>query len=104
MISRSGMPIGTSTRPVRLILPTSEKILVPFDLPVPMASNQAAPFLTILGIVARVSTLLMQVGNPQSPLSTGNGGFGFGSPIWSSSEAISAVSSPQTKAPAPSLT
>ena len=35
-ISRSVMPIGTSTRPVLLTLPTSEKILVPVEPSVPM--------------------------------------------------------------------
>ena len=50
----------------------------------------------------QVSTLLMLVGYPHRPFCAGNGGRGRGRPAWPSSEAISAVSSPQTKAPAPS--
>ena len=41
-ISRSVMPIGTSTSPVLLTLPTSEKILVPGEPSVPMERNQRA--------------------------------------------------------------
>jgi hypothetical protein len=41
------------------------------------------------------------VGNPQSPLSAGNGGRGCGWPRLPSMDAMSAVSSPQTNAPAP---
>ncbi len=55
------------------------------------------------GTLAQVSTLLMLVGFPQSPLSAGYGGRGRGMPRLPSIEAISAVSSPQTKAPAPRL-
>ncbi len=56
------------------------------------------------GTVARVSTLLMTVGLPHRPLCTGKGGLGMGMPRLPSIEAIMAVSSPQTKAPAPSMT
>ncbi len=57
----------------------------------------------IQGTLAHVSTLLMLVGLPQRPLTAGNGGRVRGMPRLPSMEAISAVSSPQTKAPAPSL-
>ena len=50
----------------------------------------------------QVSTLLMLVGLPHSPFCAGNGGRGRGRPASPSSDAISAVSSPQTNAPAPS--
>ena len=50
----------------------------------------------------QVLTLLMMVGLPQRPLWAGKGGRGRGSPTLPSMEAMSAVSSPQTKAPAPS--
>ena len=53
------------------------------------------------GMLAQVSTLLMAVGLPSMPFCTGNGGRWRGSPILPSTERISAVSSPQTKAPAP---
>jgi len=43
------------------------------------------------------------VGFPNNPLFAGKGGLGLGSPLFPSIEVINAVSSPQTKAPAPSL-
>ena len=43
----------------------------------------------------------MMVGFPKMPRSNGNGGFWRGSPRLPSTECMSAVSSPQTKAPAP---
>ena len=52
-------------------------------------------------ILARVSTLLILVGLSNSPRTAGNGGLGLGSPRPPSIECISAVSSPQTNAPAP---
>ena len=63
--------MGTSTRPVLAILPTSEKILVPLLVSVPRLENQSAPRRMILGTVAQVSTLLMTVGLPQSPFWAG---------------------------------
>ena len=48
-----------------------------------------------------VSTLLMPVGRPKRPRSTGNGGLFRGSPRLPSIELNSAVSSPQMYAPAP---
>ena len=51
-----------------------------------------------------VSTLLMQVGFPKSPETDGNGGLGCGIPLFPSIDAMSAVSSPHTNAPAPSIT
>ncbi len=96
--------MGTSTRPVFLILPTSENILVPLLPSVPIWEYQPAPFLMIRGTLAQVSTLLMLVGLPHKPLRTGKGGRCLGIPLFPSMEAISAVSSPQTKAPAPVAT
>ena len=55
------------------------------------------------GILARVSTLLMTVGICHSPRWTGKGGLARGWPRCPSMDAMRAVSSPQTKAPAPSL-
>ena len=95
-------PMGTSTRPVLLTLPASEKILVPLLSSVPTSPYQPAPFLTISGILAQVSTLLILVGLPSMPAWAGNGGRARGMPRWPSMEAIRAVSSPHTKAPAPS--
>ena len=55
------------------------------------------------GIFPHVSTLLILVGLPNSPLTAGNGGRVIGIPRRPSMLAMSAVSSPQTNAPAPSL-
>ena len=54
--------------------------------------------------LARVSTLFTMVGFWKRPATEGNGGRGRGMPRRPSTEAMSAVSSPQTKAPAPFLT
>jgi hypothetical protein len=70
-ISRSVMPIGTSMSPELLILPTSEKILVPLLVAVPTPANQAAPRATMSGTFASVSTLLMTVGWPHAPTCAG---------------------------------
>ena len=47
--------------------------------------------------------MLINVGRPNKPLFAGNGGLGLGIPRSPSIDAIRAVSSPQTNAPAPSL-
>src|SRR5512140_4034988 len=94
----SGVPIGTSTRPVLLTLPTSEKPFVPALFALPVSVYQAGPFMTMGATLYQVSTLLMFVGLPHRPFWAGKGGRGRGLPAWPSSEAISAVSSPQTNA------
>ena len=66
--------MGTSTKPVLLILPTSEKIFVPLLVSVPSPANQAAPRRMMDGTLAQVSTLLMTVGLPKSPFRDGYGG------------------------------
>ncbi len=101
MISRSVVPMGTSMRPELFTLPVSAKTLVPFVVAVPILLNQSAPLLMMTGMLARVSTLLMTVGRPQRPLTAGNGGRGLGMPRLPSMDWRSAVSSPQTNAPAP---
>ncbi len=97
------VPIGTSTIPVLLMDPARANTLVPLLLSVPMPANQSAPLRIIGATLAYVSTLHMMVGLPNRPLWNGNGGFCLGSPLSPSMEAISAVSSPHTKAPAPIL-
>ena len=69
-------PIGTSTRPELQIFPVRAKTLVPWLSGVPIEANHAPPFVMICAIFAHVSTLLMTVGLPQSPLDAGNGGRG----------------------------
>ena len=61
------VPIGTSTRPVRRTAPERENTLVPLLVSVPIAANHSAPRRRIAGTTARVSTLLIRVGAPQSP-------------------------------------
>ncbi len=95
------MPMGTSTRPVFTTLPERAKTLVPLLFSVPIAASHSGPLLKMWRTVAKVSTLLMIVGLPQRPRTAGKGGLGRGCPRLPSMEAISAVSSPQTKAPAP---
>src|SRR5690606_25376784 len=100
MIVRKGVPIGTSTRPVLLILPARANTLGPGLRSVPKRLNHSAPLRMIGAMLAYVSTLLMSVGLPHRPAVAGNGGLGRGMPRLPSIEAISAVSSPQTNAPA----
>ena len=100
-ISRSVVPIGTSTRPVLLILPPNAKTLVPLLFSVPIELKNSAPLRIICGMLANVSTLFSVVGLPKRPLTAGYGGRGRGSPRLPSIDVIRAVSSPQTNAPAP---
>src|SRR6516162_6474791 len=100
-IFRRLVPIGTSMRPVLVILPASANTLVPLLFSVPMPANHSAPLRKIGGTFANVSTLLINVGQPHNPLSAGNGGRGRGVPRLPSTDIINAVSSPQTNAPAP---
>src|SRR5204862_5206583 len=66
-----------------------------------IALYHAAPFLRMCGTAARVSTLLIVVGIPNTPEAAGNGGLMRGLPRLPSIEFIRAVSSPQMYAPAP---
>src|SRR5208283_2139356 len=95
-ICRSGVPIGTSMRPVLLIFPASANTFVPLLFSVPMLANHSAPLRKIGGTLANVSTLLISVGQFHNPLSAGNGGRGRGVPRLPSTDIISAVSSPHT--------
>ena len=103
-MSRSDVPIGTSTRPVLTTRPASAKTFVPLLFSVPMPANHAAPLRMIGATFAKVSTLLISVGRPRRPDTAGYGGRGRGVPRPPSIDAISAVSSPHTNAPAPSRT
>ncbi len=97
------MPIGTSMSPLFLIFPASAKTFVPGLSSVPYFLYSEAPFKIIHAIFAKVSTLLILVGLPHNPDCAGNGGRMRGIPRSPSIDAISAVSSPQTNAPAPSF-
>ena len=104
MMSRSVVPIGTSTKPVLFTLPTSEKIFVPLLPSVPIEPNQSAPFSNINGTVAYVSTLFKLLGLSQTPLSEVCMYLGLGSPTFPSIAFIKALDSPETNAPAPRCT
>src|SRR4030042_285914 len=104
MISRRVVPMGTSTSPVLFTLPTSEKILVPLLPAVPILLYHAEPLVMIRGTLAQVSTLFRLDGLPYSPFSEVWTYLARGSPPFPSREAISAVDSPQMKAPPPRLT
>src|SRR5512139_3147646 len=73
-ISRRVMPIGTSARPVLLILPVRQNTLLPLLFSVPLEAYQSPPFLMMNGTLAKVSTLFRQVGFIHRPLWAGNGG------------------------------
>ena len=103
MISRSVVPMGTSIRPVFTTLPVSANAFVPGEPAVPTCRNQAAPCSMMSGTAAKVSTLLSTVGFAQRPFSTVRGGLVRGMPRLPSMDAVSALPSPQTNAPAPRL-
>src|SRR5690606_29892532 len=75
--------------------PDTENRRVPPDLSVPILANFSAPSLIIKGTVAKVSTLLTQLGFPNAPTWAGKGGLSLGSPRLPSNEFKRAVSSPQ---------
>ena len=54
-----------------MILPVSAKTLVPLLFSVPISLNFLPPMRRIGAMLAKVSTLLMRVGLPQSPLTAG---------------------------------
>src|SRR5439155_830874 len=96
---RSVQPTSISTTPGRLRFPERPNSFVP--RPPPSAAKAAPPRATIGTTAKSVSTLLMAVGLPKSPDSTGKGGRVRGIARWPSSDSSSAVSSPSTKPPAP---
>ena len=102
-ISLKVVPIGTSTSPTFTTFPPNANTFVPFDFSVPIELYHFAPFKIIFVIFAYVSTLFISVGFCHNPQFAGNGGFNLGLPLLPSIDSKSAVSSPQTNAPAPSL-
>jgi len=101
MTSLRVVPIGTSIRPVLLILPVRAKALVPGLVGVPKDRNHSMPLFIMGATLAKVSTLFSTVGQSKRPCSTVRGGFTRGIPRLPSIEAVRALPSPQTKAPAP---
>ncbi len=70
------------------------KIFVPVLFFLPIALNQEAPLLIIVGATAIVSTFVTVVGHPYNPAAAGKGGFNLGCPFFPSRLSKSAVSSP----------
>ena len=102
--SRMVVPMGTSMRPVFTTLPVRAKALVPGLVLVPMDRYQSTPLRMMRGTLAKVSTLFSTVGSAHSPCSMVRGGLTRGMPRLPSMEAVRALPSPQTKAPAPRFT
>lgn len=100
-ISRSVVPIGTSTNPTFTTFPPNANTFVPLEFAVPIELYHFAPFNIIFVIFAYVSTLLINVGFPHKPEFAGYGGFNLGLPALPSIDSSKAVSSPHTNAPAP---
>jgi hypothetical protein len=73
-----------------------ENNIVPGQSFVPKPRYQSAPFNKMRGTLASVSTLLTDVGLPNRPTVTGNGGFCRGSGFLPSITSSTAVSSPAT--------
>src|SRR5690242_1671131 len=96
MISRSGVPMGSS-RQIRLATdPLTENSLLPAPSGLRARPlNHAAPLAMMAGTLASVSTLLTTVGPFHKPFTAGNGGFILGFGRFPSSALMSAVSSPQ---------
>ena len=85
------------------MFPVSAKAFVPGLFSGPSVLYHATPLLMMSGTFANVSTLLSTVGLSKRPCSTVRGGLTRGMPRLPSMEAVSALPSPQTKAPAPRL-
>ena len=61
------MPIGTQYTPGRSTWPDTAKNFSPVPPPVPCAFHQSAPFATMTGTCANVSTEFISVGWPHRP-------------------------------------
>ena len=104
-MSRSEVPIGTSTRPVLTTRPASANTFVPLLFSVPMPANQARAVADDRRDVGeRLDVVDQGRAGRAGPTRPGTAGAGRGVPRPPSIDAISAVSSPHTNAPAPSRT
>lgn len=97
----SGIDISYSTVQGLLTWPEMQNNFVPLLLGLPKEENQEAPLLIIVGQTATVSTFVTVVGQLNTPLFAGNGGFNLGFPGFPSMLSIKPVYSPQIYAPAP---
>ena len=70
-IARNVIPIGTSTSPTLTTRPVSANTFVPRLFSVPSAASWSGPSRMITGTFAKVSTLLISVGQPSRPAVAG---------------------------------
>ena len=63
--------MGTSIRPVLSTRPARANTLVPLLFSVPMAANHSPPLRMMGAMLAKVSTLLIRVGQPHRPSCAG---------------------------------
>src|SRR5579862_9860519 len=101
MISRNVVPLGSSYTPGLTTWPLTQNKRLPPFFSLPNFAYHSAPLLMMGGTQAMVSTLLITVGQPNNPITAGNGGLRRGKPFLPSRDSKSAVSSPQIYAPAP---
>ncbi len=93
--SRSVTPCSTSYTPGRSTQPERQNSRGPVESGVPIRAYASPPSVSTSSTFTSVSTLLIPVGLPNTPRSTGNGGLFRGSPRLPSIELNSEVSSPQ---------
>ena len=99
--SRRVIPCSTSYTPGASTQPERQNRRGPVESGVPILAYSEPPSVSTSSTFTSVSTLLIPVGLPKTPRSTGNGGLLRGSPRLPSIELNSEVSSPQMYAPAP---
>lgn len=95
MSSLKGIDISSSTVHGLLTCPEIQKSFVPLLFGLPNEENHDAPLLIIVGQTATVSTFVTVVGQLNTPLLAGNGGFSLGFPGFPSRLSIKPVYSPQ---------
>eukprot|EP00919_Chromeraceae_sp_WS-2016_P072841 GHVR01172180.1.p1 GENE.GHVR01172180.1~~GHVR01172180.1.p1 ORF type:complete len:161 (+),score=8.77 GHVR01172180.1:1348-1830(+) len=90
-----GIDISSSTVQGLLTCPEIQNSFVPRLFGLPKDENQEAPRLMMVGQTATVYTFVTVVGQLNTPLLAGNGGFSLGFPGFPSRLSINPVSSPQ---------
>ena len=91
----NGIDIYYSTVQGLFTWPEIQKSFVPLLFGLPNDENHEAPLLIIVGHTATVSTLVTVVGQLNTPLFAGNGGFSLGFPGFPSILSIKPVYYPQ---------
>src|SRR4030095_10274423 len=99
--SRSVTPCSTSYTPGRSTRPERQNSLGPVESGVPIRAYASPPSVSTSSTFTSVSTLLIPVGLPNTPRSTGNGGLFRGSPRLPSIELNNEGFPPRIEAPGP---